>query len=166
MSLGCRPLVLSSQSGAEVIVVSAEITPSDVVASLPGVVLVTGFARLEPAAAALADNLGPHPDGLSCDHPGDTVVCRLMIRSMLLSAVRAWASTGAWPAPIADPFLARVDDDYLHAARLRARRRGLQTADALHLAVAWRAGCTAFWTDDARLAAASGGLAVDVIGAG
>lgn len=108
VSLGCRPLVLSSQSGAEVIVVSAEITPSDVVASLPGVVLVTGFARLEPAAAALADNLGPHPDGLSCDRPGDTVVCRLMIRSVLLSAVRAWASTGAWPAPIADPFLARV----------------------------------------------------------
>ncbi|MCT2087183.1 type II toxin-antitoxin system VapC family toxin [Microbacterium enclense] len=58
------------------------------------------------------------------------------------------------------------DDDYLHAARLRARHRGLQTADALHLAVAWRAGCTAFWTNDARLAAASGGLAVDVIGGG
>ncbi|MCQ3018971.1 helix-turn-helix transcriptional regulator, partial [Pseudomonas tremae] len=27
---------------------------------------------------------------------------------VLLSAVRAWASTGQWPAPIADPFLARV----------------------------------------------------------
>lgn len=32
--------------------------------------------------------------------------------------------------------------------------------------VAWRAGCTAFWTNDARLAAASGGLALDVIGGG
>ncbi|MDI9892557.1 type II toxin-antitoxin system VapC family toxin [Microbacterium sp. IEGM 1404] len=58
------------------------------------------------------------------------------------------------------------DDDYLRAARLRARHRGLQTADALHLAVAQRAGCTAFWTNDARLAGASGGLAVDVIGGG
>ena len=108
MSLGCRRLVLSSQSGAEVIVVTAEITPSEIVASLPGTVLVTGFARLEPAAAALAGNLGPRPDGLACERPGDTVVCRSMIRSVLLSAVRAWASTGAWPAPIADPFLARV----------------------------------------------------------
>lgn len=108
MSLGCRGLVLSSQSGAEVIVVTAEITPSEIVASLPGTVLVTGFARLEPAAAALAGNLGPRPDGLACERPGDTVVCRSMIRSVLLSAVRAWASTGAWPAPIADPFLARV----------------------------------------------------------
>lgn len=108
ISLGCRRLVLSSQSGAEVVVVTAEITPSEVVASLPGTVLVTGFARLEPAAAALAGSLGPRPDGLSCERPGDTVVCRSMIRSVLLSAVRAWASTGAWPAPIADPFLARV----------------------------------------------------------
>ena len=58
------------------------------------------------------------------------------------------------------------DDDYLRAARLRARHRGLQTADSLHLAVAQRAGCIAFWTNDARLAAASGGLAVDVIGGG
>lgn len=108
ISLGCRRLVLSSQSGAEVVVVTAEITPSEVVASLPGTVLVTGFARLEPAAAALAGSLGPRPDGLSCERPGDTVVCRSMIRSVLLSAVWAWASTGAWPAPIADPFLARV----------------------------------------------------------
>lgn len=108
ISLGCRRLVLSSQSGAEVVVVTAEITPSEVVASLPGTVLVTGFAQLEPAAAALAGSLGPRPDGLSCERPGDSVVCRSMIRSVLLSAVRAWASTGAWPAPIADPFLARV----------------------------------------------------------
>ncbi|SIR92359.1 helix-turn-helix domain-containing protein [Microbacterium sp. RURRCA19A] len=108
MSLGCRALVLSSQSGAEVVVVTAEITPSEVVASLPGTVLVTGFAGLEPAAAALAGNLGPHPGALSCERPGDSVVCRSMIRSVLLSAVRAWASSGTWPAPIADRFLARV----------------------------------------------------------
>ncbi len=108
MSLGGRRLVLSSQSGVEVIVVTAEITPSEVVASLPPTVLVTGFARLEPAAAALAGHLGPVPDGAACDRPGDTAVCRSMIRSVLLSAVRAWASMDGWPAPVADPFLARV----------------------------------------------------------
>lgn len=108
LSLGCRPLVLSSQSGAEVTLVSAEITPSDALASLPAIVLVTGFARLEPAAAALAGTLGPHPDALSGERPGDAVVCRVMIRSVLLSAVRAWASAGGWPIPLADPFLARV----------------------------------------------------------
>ncbi len=108
VSLGCRRLVLSSQSGAEVTVVTAEITPTEVVASLPAIVLVTGFARLEPAAAALAGSLGSGPDALSSERPGDAVVCRLMIRTVLLSAVRAWASTGQWPAPIADPFLARV----------------------------------------------------------
>lgn len=108
MSLGRLRLTLSSQSGAEIVVVTAEITPSEVVASLPPTVLVTGFARLEPAAAALAGHLGPTPDGLSCERPGDAVVCRSMFRSVLLSAVRAWASMDGWPAPVADPFLARV----------------------------------------------------------
>lgn len=56
-------------------------------------------------------------------------------------------------------------DAYLDAALLRARFRRLQTADALHLAVARQAGCTAFWTNDSRLAVASGGMALDVIGA-
>ena len=71
-----------------------------------------------------------------------------------------------WSALDQFELLPSDDDDYLHAARLRARHRGLQTADALHLAVARRAGCTAFWTNDARLDAASGGLAVDVIAGG
>ncbi|MDQ1123836.1 type II toxin-antitoxin system VapC family toxin [Microbacterium trichothecenolyticum] len=57
-------------------------------------------------------------------------------------------------------------DAYLDAALLRARHRSLRTADALHLAVARHAGCTALWTNDSRLAEASGGLAVDVIRAG
>lgn len=53
---------------------------------------------------------------------------------------------------------------YLTAARLRAASPGLKTVDALHVAAARLAGCTALWTNDRRLAAASGGLAVDIVG--
>lgn len=52
---------------------------------------------------------------------------------------------------------------YLHAAELRAETPGLKTVDALHLAAAQLSGCEALWTNDKRLAAVSGGFAVDVI---
>lgn len=54
-------------------------------------------------------------------------------------------------------------DDYVRAAELRAANPGLKTVDALHLATARLAGCTALWTNDKRLTAASGDFAVDVI---
>ena len=46
---------------------------------------------------------------------------------------------------------------YLQAAELRGRY-GLRTPDALHLACAQHHDCDALWTNDARLARASGGL--------
>lgn len=52
---------------------------------------------------------------------------------------------------------------YVQAARLRARNPGLQTADALHLAVAQEEGCSLLWTNDSRLAAIAPGFAVDVL---
>ncbi|MCM3501081.1 PIN domain-containing protein [Microbacterium sp. P26] len=54
-------------------------------------------------------------------------------------------------------------DAYLRAARLRARNPGLQTADALHLAVALEEGCSLLWTNDSRLAAIAPEFAVDVL---
>ena len=53
---------------------------------------------------------------------------------------------------------------FISCAELRAAF-GLKTPDAVHLAAAQIAGCTELWTNDRRLAAASHGLAVDVIGA-
>ena len=47
---------------------------------------------------------------------------------------------------------------YLQAAALRAQF-GLRTPDALHLACAQHHSCNALWTNDDRLAQASGGLA-------
>ncbi|WP_374976347.1 type II toxin-antitoxin system VapC family toxin [Microbacterium trichothecenolyticum] len=64
------------------------------------------------------------------------------------------------------PDYATVDLDlpaYIRAAELRAAAPGLTTVDALHLAAAQLAGCTELWTNDKRLAAASGTFAVDVI---
>jgi uncharacterized protein len=49
----------------------------------------------------------------------------------------------------------------LQAAQLRSRF-GLKTPDALHLACAQHHECTAIWTNDARLAQASHGLAQSV----
>lgn len=51
---------------------------------------------------------------------------------------------------------------FIRAAELRADF-GLKTPDALHLAAAQLSGCDEFWTNDKRLAAASHGLAVDVV---
>jgi predicted nucleic acid-binding protein len=55
------------------------------------------------------------------------------------------------------------DEAYLRAAELRANH-GLKTPDALRLAAAQLAGASQLWTNDKRLAAASHGLAVDIIG--
>ncbi len=47
-----------------------------------------------------------------------------------------------------------IDNAVVHAA-LDWRVAGLKTPDALHVAVAKRCGCTAFWTNDNRLAKAA-----------
>lgn len=52
---------------------------------------------------------------------------------------------------------------FVRAAELRADFK-LKTPDAVHLAAAQLSECTELWTNDKRLATASRGLAVDVIG--
>ncbi len=52
---------------------------------------------------------------------------------------------------------------YLRAAELRADH-GLKTPDALHLAAAQLSEAEQLWTNDKRLAKASRGLAVDIVG--
>lgn len=54
------------------------------------------------------------------------------------------------------------DDVFVRAAELRAHH-GLATPDALHLAAAQKAGCTALWTNDRRLERAAHGLAVAIV---
>lgn len=52
--------------------------------------------------------------------------------------------------------------EFDRATLLRARF-GIKSVDALHLATAQTHGCQTFWTNDTRLAAAAGGLNIDVI---
>jgi len=52
---------------------------------------------------------------------------------------------------------------FIRAAELRADF-GLKAPDSLHLAAAQLSGCAALWTNDRRLATASRGLAVDIVG--
>jgi len=53
---------------------------------------------------------------------------------------------------------------FVQAAELRAAFP-MRTPDALHLAAAQRAGCTALWTNDRRFAASSQGLAINLLDA-
>jgi AraC-like DNA-binding protein len=73
------------------------------------VVFVSDFAHVEPAAAALATHLGPSASGPDAARSGDSVICRIMVRTVLLAAIRAWAAdTAVWPPRAEDPFLDRV----------------------------------------------------------
>lgn len=58
--------------------------------------------------------------------------------------------------------LALAEEHFVRAAALRAAHH-LKTPDALHLAAAQLHGCDELWTNNARLASASHGLAVDVL---
>lgn len=54
------------------------------------------------------------------------------------------------------------EEVFVRAAELRARHT-LPTPDALHLAAAQKAGCSALWTNDRRLERAAHGLAVAIV---
>lgn len=54
------------------------------------------------------------------------------------------------------------DEIFTRALGLRVQH-GLKTPDALHLATALHHGCTELWTNDDRLRAAAGSLAVNVL---
>lgn len=109
LSLGCHDLALASRSGAEVTVVPLELTPTAETRALPPLVFVSGFAHAEPAAAGLAAHLGiPHDTG---GRTGDDTICKLMVTTVLLTALRLWASSdgdATWPPRSDDPFLSRV----------------------------------------------------------
>ncbi|WP_243228279.1 helix-turn-helix domain-containing protein [Microbacterium sp. CIAB417] len=111
LTMGRGPVVLESTSGARLMTAELDLERS-AVDDLPGFVFVTGFAELEPAAAALASNLGPVDPAPHDLRSGDPLICRMMVTTVLLSLIRAWAQAGCapqgWPARAGDPFLDRV----------------------------------------------------------
>lgn len=116
LTLGERPFALEADADAALMIVDLEL--SDAMAQLGSVlpqnITVTGFDALEPAAAALAENMGQVDAGACPVRQGDPVICRMMATTVLLSVIRAWAENGCapegWPSLSKDPFLDRVVD--------------------------------------------------------
>lgn len=126
---GRVPMSLKADPGTRILVSALTLAPSavHVADALPDVALVRGFARHEPAAAALAAQVGLDLTALPVDataleaaeRDGDAVICRMMANTVLVSVIRAWAAHGCapegWPARTSDPFLERVIEA-IHAA--------------------------------------------------
>ncbi|WP_314650281.1 AraC family transcriptional regulator [uncultured Microbacterium sp.] len=116
LTLGAAPLALRAAHPSTLIVVTLELvdTASPLASVLPDVLTVTGFDDLEPTAATLAAGLGLVDPSSAPVRRTDPVICRLMVLTVLLSVVRAWAENGCapsgWPSLAGDPFLDRVID--------------------------------------------------------
>ena len=115
LTLGARSVMVRSEHGAELMIAELELSAAAAILIdvLPSLITVTDFARLEPAAAALARSMGN--DAESCPlRSGDPVICRLMTMTLLMTVIRAWAENGCaptgWPSPSSDRFLDRVID--------------------------------------------------------
>lgn len=109
---GRGPAVLAAPEGAQLVVAEIALDWPAGVEELPPFAWVSGFSEVEPAAAALAAHLG-QPEDDSCVRPGDRTICRMMVTTVVLALVRAWAQVGCapedWPRQATgDPHLARA----------------------------------------------------------
>lgn len=114
LTVGSRSFTLASDAGATLLVFDVELADEGarLESVLPEFITVLGFDSMEPSAAALADAMG-HADRDDCSvKSGDPVICRLMVTTVLLSVIRAWAANGCapegWPSVAKDPYLDRV----------------------------------------------------------
>lgn len=117
-SAGTRPMRVASPAGAALVVARFRLRDGRGARALPPALTVSAFAEREPAVAALARGLGV-PDPALGGRSGDPVICRLMVTTLVLAVVRAWATAGCaprgWPATTLDPYLrcvlAAIHDD-------------------------------------------------------
>lgn len=126
---GRTPISLKTDPETRILVSTLTLVPhaAHIANALPDVALVRDFAHHEPAAAALAAQVGIDLTALPVDvaaleaagRDGDAVICRMMANTVLASVIRAWAAHGCapagWPARTSDPFLEKVIDA-IHAA--------------------------------------------------
>lgn len=116
LTLGHSPFVLEARSDTSLMIADIELADaaSPLPALLPPFLTVTGFDAVEPAAAALALNMGVIDHTVMPARQGDPIICRMMATTVLLSVIRAWAANGCapmgWPSLSNDPFLDRVVD--------------------------------------------------------
>ncbi|MBS1699104.1 MAG: helix-turn-helix transcriptional regulator [Actinobacteria bacterium] len=126
---GRVPMSVKTDPGTRILVSTLTLVAhaAHIADALPDVALVRDFAHHEPAAAALAAQIGLDLGALPVDttmleasaRDGDAVICRMMANTVLVSVIRAWAAHGCapagWPARTSDPFLDRVIEA-IHAA--------------------------------------------------
>ncbi len=109
LSSGERASALASASGARLMTAELDIAWPLAAQKLPAFLSVSRFADREPAAAALAAHLGPAVDEPATTRAGDPVICCMMMTTVTLSLIRAWAAAGCaprrWRVGDADPFL-------------------------------------------------------------
>ncbi|MEU4014464.1 AraC family transcriptional regulator [Microbacterium sp. NPDC028030] len=116
LTLGGSPFVLEAQDDTSLMIADIQLADatSPLPALLPPFLTVTGFDAIEPAAAALALNMGVVDHSQKPARQGDPIICRMMATTVLLSVIRAWAANGCaptgWPSLSTDPFLDRVVD--------------------------------------------------------
>ena len=116
LTLGRPAFVLEARNDTSLMIADIELADaaSPLPALLPPFLTVTGFDAVEPAAAALALNMGLIDHTVMPARQGDPVICRMMATTVLLSVIRAWAANGCaptgWPSLSNDPFLDRVVD--------------------------------------------------------
>lgn len=116
LTLGRPAFVLEARDDTSLMVADIELADaaSPLPALLPPFLTVTGFDAVEPAAAALALNMGLIDHTVMPARQGDPVICRMMATTVLLSVIRAWAANGCaptgWPSLSNDPYLDRVVD--------------------------------------------------------
>lgn len=116
LTLGRSPFVLEARDDTSLMIADIELADaaSPLPVLLPPFLTLTGFDAVEPAAAALALNMGVlGDDTVMPARQGDPIICRMMATTVLLSVIRAWAANGCaptgWPSSN-DPFLDRVVD--------------------------------------------------------
>ena len=116
LTLGRSPFMLEARDDTSLMIADIELADaaSPLPALLPPFLTVTGFDAVEPAAAALALNMGVLGDTVMPARQGDPIICRMMATTVLLSVIRTWAANGCaptgWPSLSNDPFLDRVVD--------------------------------------------------------
>lgn len=102
------PSALVSSDGGELVVAEMRLANGSAARALPAMLSVSGFAQREPAAAALAASIGTSGAAFA-PRSGDPLICRLIVTTLLMTVVRAWATAGCapagWPGEPTDPYL-------------------------------------------------------------
>lgn len=123
LTVGSAPLTLEATRDSTLVVVKLELNEAAhrLRQLVPDPLMITDFSRIDPAVSSLAGSMGDHGDTapVAAVTGGESVICRLMARTLLLGVLRAWVSAGCaprgWAAravdPLLDPIISAIHDD-------------------------------------------------------